>query len=116
MFWQHALTKTAAVSCLLLTGLAPALAAEDLLSFRLECNNGVFTPKTLEVPAGKKFKIEIFNTGTQAIEFESVSLRKEKALSPGGKSFVVIYPLSPGEYKFFDDFHIQLGQGSIVAK
>ena len=116
MCWQHTLTKAAALSCLLLMGLAPALAAEDLPSFRLECNNGIFTPKSLQVPAGKKFKIEIFNTGTQAIEFESVQLRKEKALSPGGKSFVVIYPLNPGEYKFFDDFHIQLGQGGIVAK
>ena len=110
------LTKAAALSCLLLTGLAPAQAAEDLPSFRLECNNGVFKPQKLLVPAGKKFRVEIFNTGTQAIEFESVQLRKEKALNPGGSSFVVIYPLDPGEYKFFDDFHIQMGQGSIVAK
>ena len=92
-----------------------AHAAVDLPTFRLECNNGVFTPQRLEVPAGKKFKIEIYNTGTEAIEFESLQLRKEKALNPGGSSFVVIYPLQPGEYKFFDDFHIKTGQGSIVA-
>jgi hypothetical protein len=42
-------------------------------------------------------------------------LRKEKVLAPGGDSFVVIAPLSPGEYKFFDDFH-QQAQGVIVAK
>lgn len=90
--------------------------AQDLPTFRLECANGVFKPKVLQVPAGKKFKIEIFNTGTDAIEFESVQLRKEKALNPGGSSFVVIYPLEPGTYSFFDDFHIQTGQGSIVAK
>lgn len=96
----------------------PALgvAAEDLPTFTLRCDNGVFTPQTLQVPAGKKFKIEISNTGTEAIEFESKQLRKEKALSPGASSFVVIYPLDPGEYKFFDDFHIQKGQGSIVAR
>ena len=93
-----------------------ASAAEDLPSFKLLCNNGVFSPKTLQVPAGKKFKIEITNTGSEAIEFESKQLRKEKALSPGASSFVVIYPLDPGEYKFFDDFHIQTGQGSIIAK
>lgn len=90
--------------------------AQDLPTFRLECANGVFKPKVLQVPAGKKFKIEIFNTGTDAIEFESVQLRKEKALNPGGSSFVVIYPLEPGTYSFFDDFHMQTGQGSIVAK
>jgi len=89
---------------------------EELLVFKLSCNNGVFTPKQLQVPAGKKFKIEIFNTGTEAIEFESKQLRKEKALSPKSNSFVIVYPLEPGEYKFFDDFHIQVGQGSIIAK
>jgi hypothetical protein len=101
-------------SCLLATSLYAT--GEDLPTFKLYCNNGVFTPQKLQVPAGKKFKIEIYNTGTEAIEFESKQLRKEKALSPNSSSFVVIYPLDPGEYKFFDDFHIQTGQGSIIAK
>ena len=91
-------------------------AAEDLPTFKLTCNNGVFNPRKLQVPAGKKFRLDISNIGTEAIEFESKQLRKEKALSPGGSSFVVIFPLDPGEYKFFDDFHIQVGQGVIVAK
>lgn len=90
--------------------------AEDLLTFKLECNNGVFNPKTLNVPAGKKFKIEITNTGTESIEFESKPLRKEKALNPGGSSFVVIHPLKPGNYTFFDDFHMQQGPGTIVVQ
>lgn len=96
--------------------ITPSMAAEDLPTFRLDCNNGVFTPRQLQVPAGKKFKIEIYNTGTEAIEFESKQLRKEKALSPNSNSFIVVYPLDPGEYKFFDDFHIKVGQGSIIAK
>ncbi|WP_265259692.1 cupredoxin domain-containing protein [Verminephrobacter eiseniae] len=106
--------------CLAFLGMSMAMSAlaagEDLPVFRLDCNNGVFTPKQLLVPAGKKFKIEIYNTGTEAIEFESRQLRKEKALSPQSNSFVVVFPLEPGEYKFFDDFHIQTGQGSIIAK
>lgn len=113
---MHKRLALAALTCLLLVPLAPVAAGEDLLTFRLECNNGVFKPKTLQVPVGKKFKIEIFNTGTEAIEFESLQLRKEKALSPGGQSFVVIFPLEAGEYRFFDDFHIQTGQGSIIAR
>ena len=109
-------TFVTVLACLMLGALAPARAAEDLPSFRLECNNGVFKPQKLLVPAGKKFRIDIFNTGTEAIEFESLQLRKEKALNPGGNSFVVVYPLDAGEYKFFDDFHIHAGPGSIVAK
>ena len=101
---------------LMLATLPFARAAEDLPSFRLECNNGVFKPLKLQVPAGKKFRIDIFNTGTEAIEFESVQLRKEKALNTGGNSFVVVYPLDAGEYAFFDDFHVQAGRGLVVAK
>ncbi|MGV8893438.1 MAG: cupredoxin domain-containing protein [Burkholderiaceae bacterium] len=108
--------KKLSMFCAILLLAGAASAGEDLLTFKLNSNNGVFTPKVLQVPAGKKFKLEIFNVGTQAIEFESKQLRKEKALGPGGKSFVVIYPLEPGEYKFFDDFHVGVGQGSIVAQ
>src|SRR6218665_3784080 len=54
--------------CLSFLGMSMAMSAlgagEDLPVFRLDCNNGVFTPKQLLVPAGKKFKIEIYNTGT----------------------------------------------------
>ena len=69
----------------------------------------------VEVPAGKRFKIEVRNTGHGAAEFESVQLRKETVLAPGAQSFVVIAPQEPGEYRFFDDFH-QQAQGVIVAK
>lgn len=104
------------IAVLLVSLVALSAQAEDLLVFKLSCNNGVFTPRILQVPAGKKFRIDLYNTGSEAIEFESKQLRKEKALSPGTSSFVVIYPLDAGEYKFFDDFHVQVGQGSILAK
>ncbi|MEO6919646.1 MAG: cupredoxin domain-containing protein [Collimonas sp.] len=93
---------------------AVAIAA-DLPTFRLEMKDGMLNPARIEVPAGKKIKIEIHNLGKSAVEFESVQLRKEKVLAPGAESFVVIAPLSPGEYKFFDDFHAT-AQGVIVAK
>ncbi|AKJ66896.1 hypothetical protein PATSB16_04350 [Pandoraea thiooxydans] len=99
----------------LLAGMAPAGAA-DLPTFRLEMQDGKLNPARIEVPAGKRIKIEVHNTGKSAVEFESIQLRKEKVLAPGAQSFVVIAPLSPGEYKFFDDFHMQTAQGVIVAK
>ena len=89
--------------------------AADLPTFNLEMNDGKLNPARIEVPAGQRIKIEVRNTGKGAAEFESVQLRKEKVLAPGADSFVVIAPLSPGEYKFFDDFH-QQAQGVIVAK
>jgi plastocyanin len=89
--------------------------AADLPTFKLEMNDGKLNPARIEVPAGQRIKIEVRNVGKGAAEFESVELRKEKVLAPGADSFVVIAPLSPGEYKFFDDFH-QQAQGVIVAK
>jgi hypothetical protein len=102
-------------------GLAASMAcvnvaqAADLPTFKLEMNDGKLNPARIEVPAGQRIKIEVRNVGKGAAEFESVELRKEKVLAPGAESFVVIAPLSPGEYKFFDDFH-QQAQGVIVAK
>lgn len=99
----------------ILASLAGTVHAADLPTFKLEMNDGKLNPARIEVPAGQRIKIAIRNTGKGAAEFESVQLRKEKVLAPGGDSFVVIAPLEPGEYKFFDDFH-QQAQGVIVAK
>lgn len=97
--------------------LAPLAArAEELATFRLTARDGRFEPATIETPAGKRFKIEIENAGTGPIEFESRDLKQEKVLAPGAKSFVVINALKPGEYRFFDDFHQDTGQGRIVVK
>lgn len=90
--------------------------AVELLTFKLEMADGKFNPARIEVPAGQRIKIELHNVGKTAAEFESVELRKEKVLAPGAQSFVVIAPLRPGEYKFFDDFHLDAPQGVIVAK
>jgi plastocyanin len=104
------------IAILAMTALAVGAAhAADLPTFKLEMNDGKLNPARIEVPAGQRIKIAIRNTGKGAAEFESVQLRKEKVLAPGGDSFVVIAPLEPGEYKFFDDFH-QQAQGVIVAK
>ncbi|WP_226806653.1 cupredoxin domain-containing protein [Candidatus Vallotia cooleyia] len=97
------------------TAFGSAPRSASLPTFQLEMVDGKLNPACTEVPAGKRIKIELHNIGQDAVEFESIQLRKEKVLAPGAESFVVIPPLSPGEYKFFDDFH-QSAQGVIVAK
>ncbi|MFD1555718.1 cupredoxin domain-containing protein [Paraburkholderia silviterrae] len=111
-FAALALSASFAASLALVANVAYA---DDLPTFKLEMADGKLNPARIEVPAGKRIKIEVRNTGKGAAEFESVQLRKEKVLAPGADSFVVIAPLDPGEYKFFDDFH-QQAQGVIVAK
>jgi heme/copper-type cytochrome/quinol oxidase subunit 2 len=99
--------------CLLLANSASATA---LFNVHLDIRDGVFTPSTIFVPVDTKIKITLRNSGSTAAEFESFALRKEKVLAPGAQSFIVIAPLKAGQYVFFDDFHIDMRQGVIVAR
>lgn len=92
------------------------VSAADLLTLTVTARDGQLIPNTLHVPAGERFKIVVRNEGRDAIEFESLQLRKEKVLAPGAESFVVIAPLKPGEYEFFDEFHPDTGRGRIIVK
>lgn len=107
---------TATLVALLITGLPTTSGAEELLTLNLTAKNGRFQPETLEVPAGRKFKLVIRNEGPGAEEFESLELKKEKVLAPGATSFLVFAPLKPGTYKFFGEFHPDTAKGQIVAR
>jgi plastocyanin len=93
---------------------APALAQEQ--TFKLVARDGKFEPAVLEVPAGKRFKLEVVNENKKAIEFESKDLKQEKIIAGGKKATVTINALQPGEYKYFDEFNEATGQGKIVAR
>lgn len=102
-------------SFLLAAALYAGMAHADLPTYTVVAKDGRLAPATLSVPAGVRFKIVIKNEGREPIEFESLQLRKEKVLAPGARSFVVIAPLKPGEYDFFDEFHPDTSKGRIVA-
>ena len=100
----------------LLFGLALPAWGASLPSYELDIRDGHFTPPSLTVPAGQRFKIIVHNSGQGPVEFESLPLRVEKVLGPGTRSFVVIHPLKPGRYAFFDEFHLDLPGGYIDAQ
>ncbi|MCZ4282949.1 cupredoxin domain-containing protein [Kiloniella laminariae] len=110
--------RSGIIAALGLFVLSTMSAASDLPSFDLEMRDGQLIPQRIEVEAGTTFKIIVRNTGTMPAEFESLRLRKEKVLSPGATSFVVIRKLSPGSYEFFDEFHLdkESAHGLIVAR
>lgn len=90
--------------------------ADDMPTFKLLMKEGRLFPETIEVPAGSRFRLEVKNEGPGAAEFESLELKKELVLAPGVTRSLVFFPMKPGSYKFFDDFHPETGQGKIVAK
>jgi plastocyanin len=108
-------TWQAALAALALSLATATAGAQDVVVVSLVVKDGKFEPSTLEVPAGKRIKIEVSNASQSPIEFESKALKFEKVLAPGAKSSVVVNPLKPGEYSFFDEFHPE-AKGRIVAK
>ena len=102
------------MSLLMLLTAAPLHAETQVV--QLTMRDGRFHPETLTVTAGVRVKIELYNAGPDAEEFESLPLRKEKVLAPGARSFVVIAPLQPGTYPFFGDFHPATAQGRLIAR
>lgn len=93
-----------------------AAVADDLPTYKVLMKDGRIFPETLEVPANTRFRLEVRNEGPGAAEFESIELKKELVLAPGVTRNLVFFPMKPGSYKFFDDFHPATGQARIVAK
>ena len=66
--------------------------------------------------AGIKRVIELTNQDSTPSEFESKTLRVEKVVAGGGKVTLQIRALTPGRYRFFDDYHEDTTEGFLVVK
>ncbi len=110
----RARSLAAAVAVAVLVSSGSGARAED--SFMLMLHNHRFEPERIEVPANVKFKLMVKNTDDTAEEFESTALNREKLVAPGQTITVFLGPLSPGDYKFFGDFHQDTAKGVLVAK
>lgn len=109
---RHWLVAAALMCGALLAPLGQARADTPTFTLTFKAD-GTLAPTRLEVPAGR-FKLVLINQSNEAVEFESLPLRKEKVLGPGVTSFVVLTISRPGEYPFFDDFHPNI-KGTLVV-
>jgi plastocyanin len=109
--------RPATILLALALGAGPAtVAAADDASLALRFHDHHFEPQSLSVPAGKALVIKVANDSQETIEFESFKLNREKALSAGETITVRLPALSAGAYDFYDDFHQDVPEGTIVAK
>lgn len=102
------------LAALVLAGLAGAAHATS--SVELRYANHRFMPASVKVPAGQALTLKVVNASKQTIEFESFKLNREKVVTPGEAVTVRLPALSPGSYDFYDDFHQDVPQGSIVVR
>ena len=106
----------AVVALLSLAALAAPAVAAELPTFAITLTAGRIDPARLEVPAKTRVKLVLRNAGGGAAEFEGRDVRVEKVLAPGAESFVVLPPLAPGTYRFFDEFHPDAPDMLIVVR
>jgi hypothetical protein len=102
-------------ACLIASDAVISRAGEEPV-FTIEFKDGTVAPLRLEVPANRRFQLQLVNNGETPAEFESTELRKEKVLAPKTASILVFRTLDPGEYPFFDDFHPDAPKAVLIAK
>jgi plastocyanin len=107
--------RTALLAAMLAAVPLTALGEEPMV-YRLSARDGSFDPQTIEVPAGKRFRLEVSNAGKGPMEFESRDLKQEKVIAGGARATLTIGALKPGTYVFFDEHHPGAEKGRIVAK
>ena len=96
--------------------LTPMALAEDAATVSVTLKDHRFSPAEPTAPAGRPIVIEVTNLDPTPAEFESKQLRVEKVAPGGGKVAVKVRALSPGRYRFFDDYHEDTTEGFLVVK
>jgi hypothetical protein len=89
--------------------------AQQSASVAISVKDHHFQPSQISAPANRALSITVKNLDTAPMEFESVSLRVEKVISPGSEGTVHVRALAPGHYEFFDDFH-QETRGTLIVQ
>jgi Cupredoxin-like domain len=92
----------------------PSFAAEATV--KLVLKNHQFIPHEPSAPANKPLAIVVTNQDSTPSEFESKTLRVEKVATGGSTITVRVRPLSPGRYRFYDDYHEDTTEGFLVVK
>jgi Cupredoxin-like domain len=108
-------TRSALFSAMALVvfGAAPAASAPAV---KIVLKDHRFIPAEPVAPAGAPFTIVVTNQDSTPSEFESKTLRVEKVAQGGGAITLQIRALTPGRYRFFDDYHEDTTEGFLVVQ
>ena len=96
--------------------LAPPVFAQEATVVKLTLKNHQFQPAEPHAPANKPITIVVTNLDPTPSEFESKTLRVEKVVAAGASITLQLRPLSPGRYRFFDDYHEDTTEGFLVVQ
>jgi len=89
--------------------------AQEPVTISVTIKNHRFQPAELHAPANVPIVLKVKNLDATPMEFESVSLRVEKVVTPNSEGIIRLRPLAPGSYNFIDDFN-QEANGVLVVR
>jgi len=99
-----------------LLSMAPCAWADDVATVKLTLKNHKFQPAEPHAPASKPITIVVTNLDPTPAEFESKTLRVEKVVAAGATVTLQIRALTPGRYRFFDDYHEDTAEGVLLVR
>ncbi|MGH8013655.1 MAG: cupredoxin domain-containing protein [Candidatus Binataceae bacterium] len=109
------ISSAIALSAILAAASIPAAqAGNEVIMLRYQDNR--YSPQTVKGGAGEPLTLKFLNSSKRTIEFESFKLNRERVVQPGQTITVHLPALSSGSYDFYDDFHQDVPEGTIVAK
>src|ERR1700694_5271554 len=89
--------------------------AQQATELQLTYSKGQFQPSELRAPADKPITVRLKTLDAKPMEFESKSLRVEKAVAANSEGVINVRALKPGRYEFFDDFN-EKARGALVVQ
>jgi hypothetical protein len=89
--------------------------AQQATEVQVSYSKGQFQPSELSAPADKPITLRVKNLDGKAMEFESKSLRVEKAVAANSEGVINVRALKPGRYEFFDDFN-EKARGALTVQ
>jgi len=107
------LLACAAIAVALLT---TGALADDSVIVKVALKDHHFVPAQPTAPANKPITIEVTNQDSTPSEFESKTLRVEKVVAGGGTITIKVRALTPGRYRFFDDYHEDTTEGFLIVQ
>jgi heme/copper-type cytochrome/quinol oxidase subunit 2 len=110
------MNKLLALTVAAVVAAASPVSAETSANIKLILKNHRFEPGEPTAPANTPITIEVTNNDSTPSEFESKTLRVEKVVTAGGTITVKVRPLTPGRYRFFDDYHEDTTVGYLVVQ
>jgi Cupredoxin-like domain len=104
---------------LILAGLlafAPAVHAEDMVTYEINLKGAAFDILELKVPAGKPFIIKLNNKNAAAAELESNEMKFEKIVAGNSSVVVRVKAQKPGKYLFVDEFQEDVAKAYVIVE